>query len=169
MDAIMMEPKAEIDPRELRNALGCFATGVCVVTTVGDESRPVGMTINSFSSVSLDPPLVLWSIGLDAPSRSAFQDHGCFAINIMGAKTKDLTLNFARPSDNKFADVNWVAGHNGVPVLVDAMASLECTIQDRIISGDHEIFIGRVMNLRHEDGDPLLFHRGRFAALGDEL
>ncbi len=169
MNAIVTEPTAEIDPRELRNALGRFATGVCVVTTIGDEGRPVGMTINSFSSVSLDPPLVLWSIGLETPSRSAFQSHGAFAVNIMGAETKDLTMGFARPSDDKFANVNWSKGHNGVPVLADALVSFECTMEQQVLAGDHEIFIGRVMKMTERDGDPLLFHCGRLALLGAAL
>ncbi|MEO9843579.1 MAG: flavin reductase family protein [Roseobacter sp.] len=155
-----------IDPRELRDVLGCFATGVAVVTSVGDEGKPVGMTINSFSSVSLDPPLVLWSIGLNTPSRSAYANHSSFAINIMCAESKETSLHFARPSEDKFADVDWTPGHDGVPVLKAALATLECTVQDRIISGDHEIFIGRVVRLGNRDGDPLLFHRGKFAHLG---
>ncbi|MDA8585207.1 flavin reductase family protein [Rhodobacteraceae bacterium] len=160
------ETDAGIDPRELRDALGCFATGVCVVTSLGDEGRPVGMTINSFSSVSLDPPLVLWSIGLKAPSRGAFHDHGAFAINIMGAGAKGTTLNFARPSDDKFAGIEWMPGYQGLPVLREALAVLECKVEDQIISGDHEIFIGRVVQIDKNDGDPLLFHRGSFATLG---
>ncbi|MDA8586807.1 flavin reductase family protein [Rhodobacteraceae bacterium] len=166
MNAIVANPESGIDPRELRDVLGCFATGVCVVTSVGDEGRPVGMTINSFSSVSLDPPLILWSIGLSAPSRQAYDSHGCFAINIMGEDAKDTTMNFARPSDDKFAGIDWKPGHNGVPVLNEAMAVLECTVEDQIISGDHEIFIGRVVQLDQNAGDPLLFHKGQFAALG---
>jgi len=169
MNAIVANPELGIDPRELRDVLGCFATGVCVVTTVGDEGRPVGMTINSFSSVSLDPPLILWSIGLDTPSRSAFQRHGCFAVNIMGANAKDTTMNFARPSDDKFGGIDWHEGHNGIPVLAEAMAVLECTVEDQIISGDHEIFIGRVVRLDQNDTAPLLFHKGKFAKLGPAI
>lgn len=159
----------QIDPRMLRDVLGCFATGVCVVTSIGDQGLPVGMTINSFSSVSLDPPLVLWSIGLTTPSRSAYQNHPGFAINIMGAEAKDLSLHFARPSEDKFAGVDWTAGHEGVPVLQDALAVLECRVDQSIIAGDHEIFIGRVTRLSHKDGAPLLFHRGSFAEIGAAL
>ena len=159
----------EIDPRALRDVLGSFATGVCVVTSIGDEGRPVGMTINSFSSVSLDPPLILWSIGLNTPSRSAYQNHPSFVINIMGADTKDLSLHFARPSDDKFADVNWTPGYEGAPVLTDAMAVLECAVEQQIIAGDHEIFIGRVKRMSQKDGEPLLFHRGKFAEIGAAL
>lgn len=169
MNAHVTDPEIGIDPRELRDALGCFATGVCVVTTIGDEGRPVGMTINSFSSVSLDPPLILWSIGLRAPSRGAFQTHGSFAINIMGRDAKDTTLNFARPSEDKFSGINWTPGLNKVPVLGEALSVLECKVEDQIVSGDHEIFIGRVVRIDQRDGDPLLFHRGAFASLGDAL
>ena len=169
MNAIVTNPEQGIDPRELRGVLGCFATGVCVVTTVGDEGRPVGMTINSFSSVSLDPPLILWSIGLNTPSRSAFQTHGSFAINIMSAAAKDTTLKFARPSDDKFKGIDWAQGINGVPVLQEALAVLECKVENQIVSGDHEIFIGRVLRIDQNEGDPLLFHKGGFASLGPAL
>ncbi|MFP7673426.1 flavin reductase family protein [Marivita sp. S0852] len=159
----------KIDPRELRNALGCFATGVCIVTSVGDGNKPVGMTINSFSSVSLDPPLVLWSINLKARSRDAYRRHAGFAINILCKDSKELSLNFAKSSDDKFVGVNWHEGHFGIPVLEDAMATLECETQDRIVSGDHEIYIGRVLRIDHNDRDPLVFHRGQFATLGTTL
>ena len=166
MNAIPKSNEPAIDPRELRDVLGCFATGVAIVTSIGDAGRPVGMTINSFSSVSLDPPLVLWSIGLNTPSRRAYAAHPSFAINIMCSQSKDMSLHFARPSDEKFADVDWAPGHNGVPVLGGALATLECKVHDRVISGDHEIFIGRVVRLCQKSGDPLLFHRGKFAHLG---
>lgn len=167
MNVNVKDTQPAIDPRELRDVLGCFATGVAVVTSVGDEGKPVGMTINSFSSVSLDPPLILWSIGLETPSRGAYATHPSFAINIMGAQTKDLSLHFAKPSDDKFAGVEWAAGHDGVPVLSDAVATLECEVDSRVIAGDHEIFIGRVMRLSQKEGAPLLFHRGKFAHLGE--
>lgn len=155
-----------IDPRELRDVLGCFATGVAVVTSIGDEGKPVGMTINSFSSVSLEPPLVLWSIGLNTPSRGAYAAHPSFAINIMGTESKDETLHFATPSEDKFAGIDWAPGHDNIPVLKSALATLECQVEDRILSGDHEIYIGRVMRMNQKDGDPLVFHKGKFAQLG---
>ncbi|MDB2407866.1 flavin reductase family protein [Jannaschia sp.] len=169
MNAMIANPQLGIDPKDLRNVLGCFATGVCVVTSVGDEGKPVGMTINSFSSVSLDPPLILWSIGLNAPSRGAFERHPSFAVNIMGESAKNTTLNFATPSEDKFNGIDWTPGHDGIPVLGEAMAVLECEVEDRIISGDHEIYIGRVVRIDQNDDDPLLFHRGKFASLGPLL
>lgn len=166
MNAHATTYRPEIDPRALRNVLGCFATGVAVVTAVGDNGKPVGMTINSFSSVSLDPPLVLWSIGLNSPSHGAFCRHPGFAINILEASHKDLSLHFARPSEDKFKGINWRPGNHGVPVLQDALATLECVTENRIISGDHEIFIGRVVKIDQTEGAPLVFHRGGFVSLG---
>lgn len=158
-----------IDPRALREVLGQFATGVTVVTTVGDGGAPVGLAANSFASVSLDPPLVVWSIGLKAPSLGAFRNHSSFAINIMCDQSKDLALNFARPSDDKFAGVDWYSGVDGVPVLADAAAVIQCRTETRIPGGDHEIYLGRVLEFHRTEKSPLLFHQGSFATLGDEI
>jgi flavin reductase (DIM6/NTAB) family NADH-FMN oxidoreductase RutF len=169
MNAPKIDPTPAFDARDLRDVLGCFATGVTVVTTLDQTGTPVGLVVNSFSAVSLDPPLILWSIGLGSPSHQAFIDHPGFTINIMGAGSKDQTMQFARPSDDKFAGIDWRAGTHGVPVLNDAVATLECTTDQRIIAGDHEIFIGRVEQIAQTDGAPLLFHKGQFANIGDTL
>ena len=158
-----------IDPGALREVFGQFATGVAVVTTLGDAGVPVGLAVNSFASVSLDPPLVVWSIGLKSPSLRAFRGHSAFAINIMCDQSKNLALNFARPSDKKFAGVDWHAGLDGVPVLDDAAAVIQCRTEARIPGGDHEIYLGRVFDFHHTEKSPLLFHKGSFAALGDGL
>lgn len=158
-----------IDGRQLRDVFGCFATGVTVVTSIGETGAPVGLVVNSFSSVSLDPPLILWSIGVNSPSRDAFCAHPGFAVNVMGADAKDETMQFARPSDDKFAGVDWWAGKHDVPVLTNAVATLECETEQRILSGDHEIFIGRVLRVDNRDAAPLIFHRGKFAELGQAL
>lgn len=158
-----------MDPRELRNVLGQFATGVTIVTTRGDLDAPVGMTANSFSSVSLDPPLVAWNINLQAPSLSAFRNHPSFAINILCADSKDLALHFARPSDDKFGSIDWQAGVDGVPVLNAAAATIECQTEARIPAGDHEIYIGRVLNFQNTNRQPLVFHQGQFLTLGDAI
>lgn len=159
----------QIDGRQLRDVLSCFATGVTVVTSIGDQGAPVGLVVNSFSSVSLDPPQILWSIGLNSPSRDAFCAHPGFAVNVMGADFKDETMRFARPSDNKFKDVDWTAGKHDVPVLDCAVATFECETEQRILSGDHEIFIGRVLRVNNRDAAPLIFHRGQFAQLGQAI
>lgn len=169
MHASSSEGLTPCDIRDLRDVLGCFATGVTVVTTLGDDGAPLGLVVNSFSSVSLDPPLVLWSIGLESPSRPAFIRHPGFAINIMGADAKEKTMQFARPSENKFAGIDWEPGQHGVPVLADAIATLECETHKRIECGDHEILIGKVLQIDRNEGNPLLFHRGQFADIGAPL
>lgn len=158
-----------IDPLALRDVLGQFATGVTIITTLGDNGAPVGLAANSFSSVSLDPPLILWSLALKAPSLSAFRTHPSFAINILCDQSKDLALNFSRPSDDKFAGVDWQPGLNGVPVLQQASAVLECETVDRIPAGDHEIYLGRVCRISKDEKTPLLFYKGQFARIGDAL
>ena len=153
----------------LREALGHFATGVTVVTTVGDDGAPVGLAVNSFASVSLDPPLVVWSLSLNAPSLRAFRQHESFAINILCDQSKDVALHFGRPSEDKFAGIDWQAGHNGVPVLESAAAVIQCRTASRLPGGDHEIYLGEVMDFHRTEKAPLLFHKGKFATLGDRL
>lgn len=158
-----------LDARTLRDVFGCFATGVTVVTSRATNGAPVGLVVNSFSSVSLDPPLILWSIDLKSPSHAAFCAHPGFAVNIMGADAKDETMRFCKPLEDKFAGVDWYPGRHNVPVLENAVATLECQTEQRIHSGDHEIFIGRVLRVDQRDGAPLIFHRGQFAQIGQAL
>ena len=162
-------PFRDFDPDALRDVLGHFATGVTVITTLGDGGAPVGLAVNSFASVSLDPPLVLWSLALKSPSLGAFRRHPSFAINIMCDRSKDVALNFATPSDSKFANVSWVPGLNGIPILDDVAAVLECNIENRIPAGDHEIYLGRVCSFAKAEKSPLLFHKGKFSRIGDAL
>ena len=122
----------DLEPAVLRSTLGAFATGVTIITTVGDNEAPVGLAANSFTSVSLDPPLILWSLALTAPSLGAFRSHHAFAVNILCDQSKELALRFSRPSDDKFADVDWEPGYGGAPVLKDAAAVLECETDQRI-------------------------------------
>jgi len=153
------------DAVELRDVLGRFATGVAVVTTCSEDSAPVGLAVNSFASVSLDPPEILWSIISTAPSRPAFEAHGSFAVNVMAEEDKDLTLQFARPSDNKFDGVAWRRGWRDVPVLDKAIATLECDIKEMIPCGDHHIVVGSVRAIDSREGSPLVFFRGQFTSL----
>jgi len=159
---------AHIDPRELRNALGRFATGVCVVTTRTAAGQAAGLTVNSFSSVSLDPPLVAWCLGRQAPSRCAFEAAEHFAVHVMAADQQALTMHFARPAADKFADVQgeFEDGLGAVPVLKNALARFECRKASVVEGGDHLIFIGRVERFTYADRAPLLFHAGRFLETG---
>lgn len=159
------EIPSAMQDRELRDVLGCFATGVVVVTTLGEGGVPVGLTVNSFNAVSLDPPLVLWSLSLTAPSLSAFRNHRAFAVNILSEDQAPLGPQFARPASNKFAGIDWGPGYRGVPLIRGAAAQLECSIWRQYEGGDHEIFIGKVERLSATDKAPLVFHRGRYARL----
>ena len=157
---------APFEQHELRDVLGRFATGVAVVTTCGDDARPLGLAVNSFASVSLDPPEILWSIISTAPSREAFKRHGAFAVNVMSEEDKDQTLQFARPADDKFHGVSWRRGWRDVPVLDSALATLECDVKQMIPCGDHYIVVGSVRAIDSRDGNPLVFFRGQFTSLG---
>ena len=160
---------SDLDPMDLRSTLGAFATGVTVITTVGDEGAPVGLAANSFTSVSLDPPLILWSLALTAPSLGAFRTRDAFAVNILCDRSKDLAVNFSRPSDDKFAGVAWEPGYGDAPVLKDAAAVLECETVQRIPGGDHEIYLGQVRRFRNAKKPPLLFHCGEFLQIGERV
>ncbi len=160
---------ADIDHTLLREAFGCFATGVAIITTLGAHGSPVGLTVNSFSSVSLDPPLILWSLSVHAPSLDAFRQHEGFAVNIMSEEAKDVVQQFARPSNDKFANVSWQRGNHGVPVLEEIVAVFECRTESRILKGDHEIYVGIVERFSRNKQHPLLFHHGRYKKLGADL
>lgn len=162
-----METLAPILPRHLRDVLGSFTTGVVVVTTRGEAGRPIGLTINSFNSVSLDPPLILWSLALKAPSLGAFRATDSFVINILGAHQEDLGRRFATPSADKFAGIDWEPGLTGAPVLEDTAAHLECRVHARYPGGDHEIYLGEVVALQDRGHEPLVYHRGAFRRLHD--
>jgi len=153
---------SSIDEQELRNVLGCFATGVVVATTLGESGNPVGLSVSSFNSVSLSPPLVLWCLARSAFSFGAFSSASNFAINILSSEQADVCLQFSKPSDDKFKGVPWRHGLHGVPILTDALATLECRSHCQYDGGDHTIFVGEVVNLDASDKAPLIFHRGKF-------
>ncbi|MEM5476304.1 flavin reductase family protein [Pacificibacter sp. AS14] len=169
-DQVTTMEKPCFDPKELRNVFGQFATGVTVITTVAQDGTPIGLAANSFSSISLEPALVSWSLSLNAPSLSAFRHHGHFAINFLSEDSMDLAQNFSRPSDDKFAAVDWTPGVKGLPTLDRASAVLECHTISQIEGGDHEIYIGNVLKFTTgPEKPPLLFFKGKFAKLGDAL
>jgi flavin reductase (DIM6/NTAB) family NADH-FMN oxidoreductase RutF len=156
-----------IDKIELRNALGSFATGITIVTAVGPQGELLGITANSFNSVSLDPPLVLFSLGRGAYSLKAFQASGAFAINVLREDQEDLSNRFARSLADKWADVPYETWVTGSPILKDAIAAFDCEIHSMYDGGDHVIFVGRVLQLAsNAEENPLLYFRGRYARLG---
>jgi flavin reductase (DIM6/NTAB) family NADH-FMN oxidoreductase RutF len=148
--------------RDLRNALGTFATGVAIITTRDDAGRLYGLTGNSFSSVSLDPPLVLWSLSRAAPSLPAFRAATHFGVTVLATEQHELAVRFARPRANKFENVPHTLGEYGVPLIDGAAAHFECRIVDRYYGGDHEIFLGQVERYTYEHKPTLLFCHGSY-------
>jgi flavin reductase (DIM6/NTAB) family NADH-FMN oxidoreductase RutF len=168
-EEVVAREAAQHDARDFRTALGSFPTGVCLITTLAPEGRRVGLTANSFSSVSLDPPMVLWSLARTASSAPVFRDAEYFAINVLAAGDGELSSHFATSGADKFPKYSgrFTDGLAGVPVLQGAVATFECHSRHRYYGGDHIIVIGVVERYAHDAGrSPLVFHRGRYAASG---
>lgn len=155
----------QIDPNAFRNALGQFATGVAVVTTLTDEAERVGMTANSFNSVSLTPPLVLWSIGKNSTNYEEFTKTEFFAIHILAAGQDAISNQFAQKDTDRFANLECRAGVHKVPILPEFAACFQCSIEHRYEGGDHTILVGRVVDFESRGHAPLLFHSGSYAKL----
>ncbi len=148
---------------DFRAALGTFATGVTIVTTTSETGEPIGVTASSFNSVSLDPPLVLWSLAKSSSSKEAFCSSGHFCIHVLSAAQEELSNNFARSGAEKFADVKWRSGVLGSPVLDNYSALFQCKMMHEYEGGDHVILVGEVIEFDRKDHAPLLFHGGRYA------
>jgi flavin reductase (DIM6/NTAB) family NADH-FMN oxidoreductase RutF len=163
----------EVSAGELRHAMGHFATGVTVVTSVGADGLPVATTANAVTSLSLDPPLLLVCFARGSQTLAAVRDHGAFAVNVLAAHQRELSANFARRGLAAVWDgVRHRPGLTGSPRLHGVLATLECTVENRLPGGDHEIVVGRVLSVETSgaaDCDagavPLLFWRGGYAAL----
>lgn len=152
----------DLTPLELRRALGRFATGVTVVTALGPEGKPLGLTANSFTSVSMDPPLVLWCLASHSHNLQAFMEAPSFAINVLASHQQDVCRQFADPQiADRFAQVDWWPGPQGNPLLAEALVRMECERWQAHEAGDHVIFIGRITALDTQAGDPLVFSAGK--------
>lgn len=149
---------------DLRRALGQYATGVAVITARGPDGRRVGMTANSFTSVSMDPPLVLWCPGKNAPSLPAFTEATHFAVNVLAADQEHLCRQFSTPAADKFAALELIDGKGGTPVLPEALARFECRTVQCLDAGDHLIVIGEIECFETRGGRPLVFHDGALHA-----
>ncbi|MEP2988410.1 MAG: flavin reductase [Parasphingorhabdus sp.] len=149
--------------RDFRAALGTFATGVTIVTTMSEAGEPIGVTASSFNSVSLDPPLVLWSLAKSSSSMEAFCSSGHFCIHVLSAAQEELSNNFARSGAEKFTDVEWTSGVLGSPVLNNYSALFQCKMMHEYEGGDHVILVGEVIEFDRKDHAPLLFHGGQYA------
>jgi len=155
------------DSKAFRRSLGKFATGVTVVTCTDQDGHPCGITANSFSSVSLDPPLILWNIAKVSNSLRAYLDAGHFAINVLSADQREVSTHFARTDHTLFDSIKFTLSPDGVPLLPGTIATFECRTHTIHDCGDHYIIIGEVHGFHVEDGDPLLFYSGGYRNIGD--
>jgi 3-hydroxy-9,10-secoandrosta-1,3,5(10)-triene-9,17-dione monooxygenase reductase component len=161
-----------VSPAELREAMGHFATGVTVITSVGTGGEPVGTTANAVTSLSLEPPLLLACFDLKSATLAAIRSHGAFAVNVLGHRQRHLSANFAkRGLAAAWEGVTHHPGRTGSPRLADVIAVIECTVEHALPGGDHEIVIGRVRHVEtdSEGATPLLFWRGKYTSIEGQL
>ena len=158
-------PGASFDTREYRHALGRFATGITVVTARDAAGRPVGLTVNSFNSVSLDPPLIVWSLAQHSPTRTTFEHCSHFAVNVLAHDQEWLSRQFAARVADRFAGVDFVDGAGGAPLLQGCCAWFECHNQAQYPGGDHVVFLGRVERYARRELPPLVYHGGSYHRL----
>ena len=164
-----MSNTQNVDTRALRAALGKFTTGVTIVTCLDAEGGFVGLTANSFNSLSLDPPLVLWSLRDNSPSLPAFMAAPRFAVNVLAEAQVELSRRFASRVQDRFVEGAWALGAQGAPVLAGAAAVFECETVSHQAAGDHRLFIGRVLACAESLLPPLVFRAGHYHLLGEVL
>ncbi len=158
-----------IDPRVLRHAFGSFATGVTIVTTLDAEGKPVGLTANSFTSVSLDPPLVLFCLDRRSSNLQHFQNSGVFGINVLSRDQQALSNRFVQRGEGRFAGDYWALQPSGVPVLEGAAATFECESHATFDGGDHVMFLGRVKRFGFDaQCEPLLYFQGSYRHIANQ-
>ncbi|MFU8928220.1 p-hydroxyphenylacetate 3-hydroxylase reductase component [Acinetobacter puyangensis] len=165
MNSLQAMDAISIDPLQFRRALGNFATGVTIITAQNESGEKVGVTANSFNSVSLDPPLILWSIDKKSSSFSVFKQASHFAVNILSASQIELSNTFARRNTDKFANTRFQHGAGRVPVLENCSAVFECERHQIVEGGDHWIIIGKVVNFYDEGRSPLVYHQGAYSSV----
>ncbi len=161
-----LEYRTGSDPRTLRDALGCFATGVTIVTCLDDAGNPVGLTANSFTSLSLDPPLLLVCVARASSSAGALAAADNFAVNVLQTGQQPASMTFASRVEDRFGSTQWSAGEEGAPVLRESLSVFECRRHALYEGGDHFILVGEVVKASFEPMlDPLLYFRGRYRRL----
>ena len=158
-----------IDQRSFRDALGQFATGVTVVTTQTKDGQPKGLTVNSYNSLSLDPPMILWSLWKDTPAATAFLECEHFAVNILSAEQKHFSDLFSSSIGDRFAGIELSEGASGVPLLPSCIAYFECHRAACHDGGDHHIVVGKVDHFHFSGGQPLVFFGGRYSTVAEPV
>jgi flavin reductase (DIM6/NTAB) family NADH-FMN oxidoreductase RutF len=158
-----------MDKRRLRTALGRFGTGVTIVSCVDEAGHWAGLTVSSFTSLSLEPALVLWALRRESPSLAAFEQAPRFAVNVLAEGQASLSRRFASSHEHRFAEGEWQLGAHGAPVLNGAVAVFECESVSRQDAGDHRLYIGRVLAFSEHAHAPLLYRSGHYHRLGEAL
>jgi len=154
------------DARELRNALGRFATGVCVITTISEQQQAVGMTANSFSSVSLEPPLLLWCLQNNSDVYGVYSKARYFGVNILNSEQQPHSTQYARKGQHELVQDHYRLGKYGSPVIRNALVTFECELEATYPGGDHLIIVGRIRDMHQRTtGEPLLFYSGGYREL----
>jgi flavin reductase (DIM6/NTAB) family NADH-FMN oxidoreductase RutF len=156
-----------IDKNQLRQVMGHFATGVTIITTFNKDGQMHGLTANAFTSVSLEPPLLLISVDKKAESYPAFEESKVFTINILADEQEALSRKFAVSGGNKFEGVAYRRGANGAAILDGTLAYIECTLYAAYEGGDHSLYLGEIQEAEVREGKPLVFYRGGYRAIGD--
>jgi flavin reductase (DIM6/NTAB) family NADH-FMN oxidoreductase RutF len=157
------------DTRAFRQALGSFPTGVAVITALSPSGTPMGITVNSFTSVSLEPPMVLWCLDKKSDRYAVFAKSKGFTISVLGTAHEEVSSRLAQPGSHSLADIPLIDTELGPPALADALAFFECKSEAVYEGGDHGIILGRVLRFARRDaGAPLVFFRGRYGALADD-
>ena len=163
-----MTSRRSIDTRAFRSALGQFATGVTVVTTLRGDGRPQGLTVNAFCAVSLDPPLVLVCIDKRSETHPGFTASGVFGVSVLSEGQQGVSERFASGGGSKLSGIAFLTGENGVPLVPQALAHIECRTHAVHEGGDHRIYVGEVLSLATQAGRPLLYHASRYRRLAPQ-
>ncbi len=163
-----MTAPVAIDPSVLRRAMGQFASGVTVISTLTEDGLPIGCTVSAFSSLSLNPPLVLVCIDAGRFMHQQLSTAPGFVVNVLSAKQADVAMTFARPADDRFHGINTHRGRRNIPLLDGAIAHIQCDRSDVLPGGDHAIIVGRVHDVGVNNGEPLLYAKGAFLHVNDD-
>lgn len=152
-----------------KQALGNYPTGVTVVTAFDENDKPIGLTVNSFASVSLEPLLILWSIDKSVSTYESFLKTEEFSVNMLASDQGDLVTLFSKRIEDRFSQCDWEKSELGLPVLSDSLAVLQCKVFKKVEAGDHTILIGEVMDIHNEDKEPLLYHQRSLGPIPEEF
>ena len=158
--------RGSVTADDFRRACGRFATGITVASVTDPQGMPHGLTVNSFTSVSLQPPLILFALSHSASVFDAFRDAQYFAINVLSSHQRELSDRFARKGEDRFDGLEWHTGETGVPLLDHTVAEIECQVRYRFPAGDHDLLVGEMVRAVVHEGDPLVYFGGRYRKLG---